>query len=206
MTRASLNATKRASQGKGSNKKLRKDKKIPAVLYGAHIEQQNLSVKENDVILFLNHNHVGTSLDLNIDGESQFVLLKEIQEDPVSRKVIHMDFQAIKMGEALKVTIPIFISGKDALKNYICQEIISEIEISCLPKNLIDHIDVDVSQMVPGDQVLVSDLKEFADPNIDVLLDADNVICLVSEQSTAQEETTEETEVEEEVVEVATEE
>ncbi len=197
MTRTNLKATDRVSSGKGSNKKLRREKQIPAILYGAHIEQKNIKIKENDVILFLNHNHIGTSLDLEVEGKKHFVILKDIQVDPVSHKVIHMDFQALKMGEEIKVTIPIYLSGQDNLRNLVCQELLSELEISCLPKNLIDHISIDVSDSEDGAQVLVSDLEVFSNPDIEVLNDPDSIVYIVNEAKAFVEAEAEETEDEE---------
>ncbi len=188
MARTILKATKRTTSGSGSCNKLKQNKQVPAILYGAHIESQSLTLQESDLNAFLSHNHVGVSLDLELDGEKQFVMLKDIQRDPISRKVIHADFQAIKLGEELKLTIPVFVQGKDELRDLICQELISELEISCLPKHLIDHIDIDVSNMKADDQILVSDLKEFADPNINILSDENNIICLVSEKEVFAEE------------------
>ncbi len=181
MTRTILKAKKRIVSGKGSNKKLRREKQVPAILYGAHIEEQTISIKENDIILFLNHNHMGTSLDLEVDGKKHFVILKDIQVDPVSHKVIHMDFQALKLGEEIKVTIPIYLNGQDNLRDLVCQELLSELEISCLPKNLIDHISIDVSDAEDGAQVLVSDLEVFSNPDIEVLNDPDSIVYIVNE-------------------------
>ncbi len=197
MTRTILKANKRIASGKGSNKKLRREKQVPAILYGAHIEEQMISIKENDIILFLNHNHMGTSLDLDIDGEKHFVILKDIQVDPVSHKVIHMDFQALKLGEEIKVTIPIYLSGQDNLRNLVCQELLSELEISCLPKNLIDRISLDVSDAVDGTQVLVSDLEVFSNPDIEVLNEPDSIVYIVNEAKEFVEEEVETDEIEE---------
>ncbi len=205
MTRTYLKATKRVLTGSGSNKKLRREKEIPAVLYGAHIDEEIIKIKENDVILFLNHNHMGTSLDLDVDGVKHFVILKDIQVDPVSHKVIHMDFQALKLGEDIKVTIPIYLTGQDNLRNLVCQELLSELEISCLPKNLIDHVSVDVSDAVDGAQVLVSDLEVFSNPDIEILNDPDSIVYIVNEAKAFVEPTADEEEVET-VVETVTEE
>ncbi len=192
MTRTYLKATKRVVTGSGSNKKLRREKQIPGILYGAHIDQKAIKLTENDVILFLNHNHMGTSLDLDVDGEKHFVILKDIQVDPVSHKVIHMDFQALKLGEDIKVTIPIYLTGQDNLRNLVCQELLSELEISCLPKNLIDHVTVDVSDAVDGAQVMVSDLEVFSNPDIEILNDPDSIVYIVNEAKAFVEPTDEE--------------
>jgi large subunit ribosomal protein L25 len=113
-----------------------------------------------------------------IDGEEQLSLLKEFQRDPVNQQILHLDFHALTSGEAVKVSLPIGYMNKDSLgKDIYLLEQMSEIEISTLPKYLIDYVSVDLSKYSLGDTVFVKDLDIFSDENFDVLSSPDSLVC-----------------------------
>lgn len=176
-----LKAEIRHTSGTGSNNRLRAENYIPAILYASHISPISIKLKEKDVAIFLNSNNVGSSLDIDIEGDKRFVILKNIQNHPVNSKVLHMDFQELKAGEKIRINIPIFLTGKENLRDLICQDLLSELEISCLPKHLIDNITIDVSDGQDGDQVTVSDLEIFNSETIEVLSDPDSLVYIINE-------------------------
>ncbi len=181
MERALLNASLRKASTSDNNQ-LRKDLRVPAVLYGSHIDPQAISLGLNEVNKYLRGSHVGSSLNLNVDGEEYFVILKDIQNHPVRGDVIHLDFQALQAGEKVRVTIPIFITGHDNLKqDIIIQELNTEIELSVLPSHLIDSITVDISNVEVGDTLSVSDLDINNDENFEVFSSPDQLIYTVME-------------------------
>lgn len=191
MERALLNASLRKASTSGNNQ-LRKDLRVPAVLYGSHIDPQAISLSLNEVNKYLRGSHVGSSLNINLDGEEYFVILKDVQNHPVRGDVLHLDFQALQAGEKVRVTIPIFITGHDNLKqDIIIQELNTEIELSVLPSHLIDSITVDISNVEVGDTLSVSDLDINKDENFEVFSSPDQLIYTVVEAQVYEEETEE---------------
>ncbi|PID82456.1 MAG: 50S ribosomal protein L25 [Clostridiales bacterium] len=192
-----------------SAKHLKSEGFIPAIVYGAHIDAISVKIPKREVEKFIRTHHVGSSLDVEVGGESHFVLLKDIQLDVIKRDVIHLDFQALKAGEKVRVNVPIYLQGRDDLKNIIVQELLSEIEISVLPKYLIDSIEVDVSNVKVGDQLTVAELEVNNNENIEILSNPEQLIFTAVEPSVYEEEVEEEDEegeVEEEEKEEVTEE
>ncbi len=203
MERALLHANLR-KVSTSENKQLRKDLRVPAVLYGAHIDPQSIDLDLREVNRFLRGSHVGTSLNLDLSGKEYFVILKDIQSHPVRGDVLHLDFQALKAGEKVRITIPIFIEGVENVeKNTIVQELNTEIEISVLPQYLIDSVTVDVSDVKVGDNLTVADLDINKDENFEVFSSPDQMIYTVMEATVFEEP---ETSDEEELFEVEAEE
>lgn len=187
MERALLHANSRQAST-SENKQLRKDLRVPAVLYGSHIEPKTISLDTKEVSKFLRESHVGSSLNLNLDGEEYFVILKDIQNHPVRGDVLHLDFQALQAGEKVRITIPIFISGLDNVsQDLIVQELNTEIELSVLPQYLVDSITVDVSEVEMGDSLSVADLEINRDENFEVFSSPDQMIYTVMEATVFEE-------------------
>ena len=175
------------------NKQLKSDLRVPAVLYGSHIDPQTISLDQADLSRFIRNHHVGSSLNLNVEGEEHFVILKDIQYHPVRRNILHLDFQALKAGEKVRITIPIFLTDQDQVHpDHIVQELTTEIDISVLPKHLIDSISVSVAGKVPGDSLTIGDLEINNDENFEVFSSPEQVIYTVMEAQVFQEPVAEE--------------
>ena len=159
-------------------KAIRKDGFVPAVVYGRHIDSLSIQIEQRDAAKFMQHHSVGSKVTLNIDGEDQMAIFKDYHSDPLSGKLLHIDFHALKSGEKIKVALPINILNRDSInQDTFLQEQLNEIEISTLPQYLVDYISVDVSKYSLGDSVYVSDLDVFSDENIEVLTPADTLVC-----------------------------
>lgn len=208
MQRETLKALKRTQTGTGANYRTRVNQYIPGVLYGTSLDENVLlQISQRDVGVFLNNNYVGSTLTLDIEGEEHFALLKEIQIHPASRKVLHLDFQALKKGEEIKVSIPVVIEGAEKLRDFVCQTMLSEIEITCLPKYLVPNITLDVTGKQAGDQLMIKDLDLYKDENIKISNDPESVVYLISQAEVFTEpEPTEESEETQEDSQEATEE
>jgi len=171
-------------------KKIKKDGFVLAGVYGHHLDPISIQIKQADVTKFFQTHAIGSQVLLEIDGKELLAIAKESQRDPLSHSIIHIGFQAITSGEKIKVTLPINYMNKDSLgRDEVLQEQMSEIEISTLPKFLIDHIDIDISKYDVGDSVLVSDLDVSNDKNIDVLSPKDAQVCVITHAAKAVEET-----------------
>lgn len=170
------------------NKQLRHDLRVPAVLYGSHIDPQTISLDQAELAKFIRNHHVGSSLNLDLEGKEHFVILKDIQFHPVRGNVLHLDFQALQAGEKVRITLPIFLADQDQVhSDYIIQELATEIDISVLPSHLIDSITVSVAGKVPGDTLTIGDLDINQDKNFEIFSSPDQVIYTVMEAQVFQE-------------------
>ncbi len=159
-----LTADKREKVGKGIARKLRREGKIPAILYGHKIKPLPLSVKAKDFYSLV-HSHEGTSfivkLNLN-DGETHTAIIKEAKRNPLRDGYLHIDFQKIQMDKKISAFVPIVIKNEEECKGIevggVLQHGIWEVEVEALPKDLPEHLEVDISSLEIGDAVRVEDL------------------------------------------------
>ncbi|MEW6040191.1 MAG: 50S ribosomal protein L25/general stress protein Ctc [Elusimicrobiota bacterium] len=158
-----LEAQKRDIQTRGKLKSARKQGLIPAIVYGNREKSDALFINEKDVTKLLK-TEAGSNVLINLkyDSKSKTVLIKEIQKHVVSQKIIHLDFQVISLEKEIEVSIPVKLSGESSgVKNQggILESILREIKVKCLPKNIPQSIEIDVSNLNLGDQITVKDLK-----------------------------------------------
>jgi large subunit ribosomal protein L25 len=158
-----LSATSRADVGKGASRRLRRlENTIPAVVYGANKPAQSITLKHNAMIHALEHEAFYSSiLTLSIDGEAQPVLLKDLQRHPFKPKVLHADFLRVDMNKELRVNVPLHFVGTavGVKQGGVVSHLMTELHISCLPKDLPEYIEVDVTAMELGDTLHVSHIK-----------------------------------------------
>jgi len=172
-----LNARLRTDGGKLNSRRLRRGGDVPCILYGVEPETISLAVKKRELDKLLSIRH--SIIVLNYEGKQQQSIIKEIQYHPVKGDIIHMDFQRILAGREIKIAIPIKFIGvaPGAKVGGIFQELRSELEITCLPTDIPDQIEVDISNLEIGDAIHVSDLKLG---NLKIEADVTTTICSVS--------------------------
>jgi large subunit ribosomal protein L25 len=160
-----LNADIRTTKGNGPARELRRQGKIPAVLYGPDTEPISLSVSANDIETAI-RKRTGKQLFFNIlvqNGESKEypVLLKELQRHPVSGSYLHADFYEIAEDRKLAVRIPVTVTGKSpgVEMGGILQIIRRELDAICLPKDIPNAIEIDVSEMNIGDSIHIEEIS-----------------------------------------------
>lgn len=162
MSEARLTAELREATGKGVARKLRRDGRIPAVVYGGQDEPIAISVGVRE--FFRAYQQVGTHslLDLQItngDGARRKVLIKEVQHNPVRDEFVHVDFHAVSLDEEMQTTVPVELEGEDLRKdNGVVQLVLQEVKISCLPTDIPETLVVNVADLVIGDVVTVGQL------------------------------------------------
>jgi len=179
---------------------VRKNGSVPAVLFGRNIESLSIQINQGEAAKFLKKHSVGSKVNLKIDGRNQLAILKEFQRDPLSHELLHIDFMALTEGQKIKVSLPVSYINKDSLaKDVFLQEQMSEVEISTLPKYLVDHVIVDLSGFNLGDSIHVSDLDVSKNKNIEVLSPGDALVSTLTHATRAEEEPEEEEETPEEV-------
>lgn len=178
-----LKAEKRDEKGKGAARKLRARGRVPAVLYGRDDEAMHLSVEAHEAEqLFQSITVENTIVGLEIRGERGPVqtLIREIQVHPFKPLLFHLDFYRIRAGEMLEVEIPLHLSGTPEgvrTSGGILQQTIHEVLVRCLPTEIPESIEVDVSELEIGGAVHVSDLR-LAE-GVEILLEPDQTICSV---------------------------
>lgn len=168
---------------KKKNKILRKEGFIPAVLYGPGIKNYLLKVKKDDFLPLFKKKGESEFFDLEIKGlkEKFSALVREIQRDPLSEEIIHIDFYQPKKGEKIEVIVPFkFINEAPvAKKGGIVVTVMKEVEVKTLPKDVPKEIEVDLSSLVDFDsQIYISDIK-FPE-GVKPLVDGKTIVVSVS--------------------------
>ncbi len=195
-----LDAEVRVETGKGPARKLRNMGRLPAIFYGPEINPLMLSVDYLQLKKILKEKSTeNVVLDLRIDSDgkpqSKKVMIKEIQRDPVTRDYLHVDFYEIAMEKELEVSIPVHLAHTPVgvTKGGILEHIRRELTVSCLPKDIVDKIEVDVSGLDIGQSIHIRDV--FFPPGLRSLEDEDFTIAAVVAPSTIAEVTEEAEEV-----------
>ncbi len=171
-TTVQLNAKVRTGTGKGAARKIRQNGGVPGILYG---ERKDPVLVEFDGREFLRlvkgHTISNLIIDFMVSGESEAVktLIREVQVDPLTQEVVHVDLNRISMTERIEVEVPVNVTGMPVgVKEFggILQHAVRSLLIKCLAANIPDQITVDVSQLMIGDSLHVSDLSI---PDVEIL-------------------------------------
>ena len=159
-----LIAELRDEPGTSNSRRLRRSGMVPAVIYGAGKENLSLIIDHN---LLLNklaaENFLTSILSIKIQDKEESVLIKDIQVHPSKRQIMHLDFQRVIADQVLRVSVPIhFINGDSApgvkLGGGTVSALMNEVEVSCLPKNLPERLEVDVATMELDELLYLSDI------------------------------------------------
>ncbi len=160
-----LNATLREDMGKGASRRLRHANKLPAIVYGVGKDPVSITLLQKDIQYRLpNEEFYSQVLSLNIDGTAEEVLLRDIQHHPYKQEVMHMDFIRIDANKLVHVFSQLHFVGEDVspgakTEDGVVNHVIVEVELECLPKDIPQFIEVDLSEMHVGDIIHLSDLK-----------------------------------------------
>lgn len=163
---ATLVAATRQTRGKNEARRLRRTGRLPAVVYGkAPGESVALDVDPKAVLRILHsESGVNTLVDLQVDGsDSGKVLIKDIQHDPVTDALLHVDLFHLAMDRAITVTVPVTLRGEAAgvkQQGGLLDFVTREFQVECMPTEIPEHVDVDVSDLMIGDGVRVRDVAE----------------------------------------------
>jgi large subunit ribosomal protein L25 len=166
---ATLEAVKRDTRGKNEARRTRVDGRIPAVVYGARREgkaSEGVPVAvDPKALLRILHSESGanTLIKLTLDGTESQVMVKEYQLDPINHRLLHADFYALAMDRAITVTVPVVIKGEPKgvkQQGGLLDFVTREIQVQCLPADIPEHIDIDVSEMMLHQAIRVRDLPE----------------------------------------------
>ncbi len=181
MQTVSLSAERREGIGKSVTRKLRVAGTIPANLYGVGGDPVTMQVSNADLIQIFRFHGSNVLIELNFEGEEPILsLIREHQVHPVSGKSVHLDFQRVKLGKPLNVDVPINVIGiAPGVKDFggVLEQVIREVEVSCLPRQIPDFIEVDVSELNINDAIHIGDLKV---ENVEFLVDDSQTVVMVT--------------------------
>ena len=159
----SINAELRQDKGKGASRRLRHAEQVPAIVYGAGQDPKMLTLAANEINHAVEDEAFFTHiLTLSCDGNDEKVIVKDLQRHPAKAQIMHVDFQRINENKALHVHVPLhFINeakSKGVKAGGIVTHLLTDIEITCLPSQLPEYIEVDISALEVGDSIHLSDL------------------------------------------------
>jgi large subunit ribosomal protein L25 len=155
----------RETQGKGASRRLRHDGKVPAILYGGHSEARALTLSHQKVSIMLeNERFYSTILNLRVGDQTQAAILKDVQRHPYKNEIVHIDFQRVEENEKIRISIPLHFKGaaiSPGVKSQggLVSHMRNEVEVSCLPKDLPEFIEVDISGLSLNESIHLSQLK-----------------------------------------------
>jgi large subunit ribosomal protein L25 len=160
-----IEAESRSDMGKGASRRLRRDGKVPAIMYGGSEDPQNIMLVHSELLKRLVHeafySHI---LTVNVDGKATKAVLRDMQRHPSKPQIMHMDFQRIDENKPIRVHVPLHFMGADIAPGVktaggMVSHELMEVELEVLPQHLPEYIEVDISQMEIGDSVHMSELK-----------------------------------------------
>ena len=164
---ATLQAEKREGRGKNEARRLRASGRIPAVVYGTEKNKALEIAVDPKVLMRILHSEAGVNSLIGLEGAGLAgggkVLVKEYQLDPIDHKLLHADFFAIAMDKMLTVTVPVVLKGEPKgvkQQGGIVDFVNREIEVECLPADIPEHVDIDISELMLHQGVRVRDLPQ----------------------------------------------
>jgi large subunit ribosomal protein L25 len=159
-----FNATPRSVQGTSASRRLRRASRVPAIVYGGKEQPVNIELDHNEIYHALRKEQFHASiLDMQIEGKSHQVLLRSVQWHPYKQIVMHVDFQRVSADQVLHTKVPLHFTNTETspavkLSAAIISHVMNDIEIACLPANLPQFIEVDLSKLVGGASIHLADI------------------------------------------------
>ena len=173
-----LNANGRKTIRKSDNKKLRRNGRVPGVYYYKQNEPLSIEVSESSLkpLIYTSEAHM---VSLQMENQPEMpCILKDVQFDPISDKIVHFDLQGITRGEVMELEVPVILKGSaiGLKKGGILQQILHKLDIECLPKDIPEHLEIDITNLDMNHSIHVSDLNF---ENMTILNSVDSVIVSV---------------------------
>ena len=160
-----ISAEKRELQGKGASRRLRGSGKVPGIIYGGENPAQPIELDHNNLYhqLKLEAFHASI-LTMSVEGQKEKVLLRDIQMHPFKAQVLHIDFQRVDPNKKIHMKVPLHFINEDIapgvkLAGGLISHVLTELDVSCLPKDLPEFISVDVGELAAGNTIHLSNLQ-----------------------------------------------
>ncbi len=158
-----INAETRVDLGKGASRRLRHEEKMPAILYGAGADPVNLTIDQREIRPHVdNEQFYSTIIDLSVDGKSEKAIVRDMQHHPFKVDIAHIDFQRVDPKQKMHIHVPLHFIGEENAPGVKAGGIIShvamEVEVECLPKDIPEFIEVDVSGLNAGESIHLTEM------------------------------------------------
>jgi large subunit ribosomal protein L25 len=159
-----LEAVARANVGKGASRRLRHENAVPAIVYGGDREPANVTIQHHHLMHALQSEAFFASIvTLKVDGKDEHVIIKDLQRHPAKPRLLHADFQRVSANKPLHMNIPLHFINEDTAVGFKAggqvAHLMTKLDISCLPKDLPEYIEVDIQDLELGASLHISDLK-----------------------------------------------
>ena len=160
-----IEVERREAQGKGASRRLRRDGKVPAIVYGGDRAPANIQLDHEKLWLAQQNEWFYSSiLDLSLNGQIYKVLLRDLQRHPYKQQILHLDFQRVSDDQVLRTAVPLRFVNEDKspagkTAGVVIMHELTEVTVACLPKDLPESIEVDLSDLAVGAVVHLSELK-----------------------------------------------
>ncbi len=179
MEKVLIEAQKRDKIDKASRSALRKEGKVPAIFYSKHHDPLPVQVSERAIhpLVFTSKTHLIT---LNVEGHEELeCIIKDVQFDPTTEKIVHVDLLGLKKGEKIEIEVPVQLVGSPIgiKEGGVLQHTLHKVNIECLPTDIPEHIEIDVTNLKLGHAIHIADLKY---DNITVLNNPESIVASVT--------------------------
>ncbi len=164
-TQYQIQAFPRSGTGKSVSRGYRRDEKVPAVIYGANKDNENLLLNHNEIMHNLEtEGFQAAVIEIRTDKGTEQVILRDIQMHPYKAQVLHVDFQRVSATEKIRMAVPLhFIGGEECPGVYneggIESHLINEVEVECLPADLPEYLEIDISGLALHESAKLTDVK-----------------------------------------------
>lgn len=158
MSEELIQAERRTEFGKGAARRIRRDSKIPAVIYGHGSDPIHVTLPGHDTTMAIKHGGANAVLNIEIDGKVQLALTKQVQADPIKRVIEHVDFVAVKKGEKVTVEVPIIVVGEAAKETLVVTEH-TAVSVEAEATHIPESIEVSVEGAEAGTQIHANALE-----------------------------------------------
>lgn len=175
-----LSSEIRSKVGTNVNNRIRERGYIPGIIYGSNMNSLPLEINSNELENFVRNNSNNGLVGLGVGGVNYTVFIKEIQKDPLTNKIIHVDFQQVSQNQKINVSVPIVLKGKALVEKggLIVQQQLRDVEIECLAQSIPQNLEFDISNFKPGDSIRIGDM-EFGQ-EISITQDPESIIASVA--------------------------
>ncbi|WP_109505927.1 50S ribosomal protein L25/general stress protein Ctc [Nocardioides speluncae] len=183
MSAEKIQAETRSEFGKGAARRIRRDNKVPAVIYGHGNDPIHVTLPGHATMMALKHGGANALLELDIEGKSQLALTKQVQVDPLKRTLEHIDFVAVRRGEKVTVDVPIHVVGEAVRETLVVTEN-ATVQVEAEATHIPEFIEVSVEGAEVGTQILASDLA--LPQGTTLIVDPETLIVNVTQQQAAE--------------------
>ncbi|WP_121255801.1 50S ribosomal protein L25/general stress protein Ctc [Nocardioides ferulae] len=183
MSAEKITAERRTEFGKGAARRIRRDDKVPAVIYGHGADPIHLTLPGHDTMMALKHGGANALLEIDLDGETHLALTKQVQIDPIKRFLEHVDFVAVRRGEKVTVDVPVHLVGEAKRDTLVVTEN-ATVSIEAEATHIPEFIEISIEGAEAGTQITAADLTLPSGSTL--LVDADTLIVNVTVAQSAE--------------------